>query len=125
MTRARHRRLATEGALLGKVMHEGRCHHLVIVSDDAGQFNLLLHALCWVHCERLIHTLIPLNDKHHIARVRGDIWDFYAALKRYKEQPIPLQKETLKTRFDTIFTQKTRYELLNQALKRIHKNKSE
>ena len=127
ITNARHRRLATEGALLGNVMHEGRCQNLVIVSDDAGQFNILLHALCWVHSERLIHTLIPLNDGHRedIAKVRGDIWNFYADLKRYKNQPIPTQKETLETRFDTIFTQKTRYELLNQALKRIHKNKSE
>lgn len=127
VTKARHRRIATEGALLGNVMHDGRCRDLVIVSDDAGQFNILLHALCWVHSERLIHTLIPLNDGHRedIAKVRGDIWDFYADLKYYKEQPAAAQKETLKTRFDTIFTQKTRYELLNQALKRIHKNKSE
>ncbi len=127
VSKARHRRIATEGALLGNVMHDGRCRDLVIVSDDAGQFNILLHALCWVHSERLIHTLIPLNDGHRedIAKVRGDIWDFYADLKYYKEQPAVAQKETLKTRFDTIFTQKTRYELLNQALKRIHKNKSE
>ena len=127
VSKARHRRIATEGALLGNVMHDGRCRDLVIVSDDAGQFNILLHALCWVHSERLIHTLIPLNDGHRedIAKVRGDIWDFYADLKYYKEQPAAAQKETLKTRFDTIFTQKTRYELLNQALKRIHKNKSE
>ena len=106
MTNARHRRLATEGALLGNVMHQGRCQHLVIVSDDAGQFNILRHALCWVHSERLIHTLIPLNDGHRedIASVRGDIWDFYADLKCYKNQPIPTQKETLETRFDTIFT---------------------
>jgi FtsZ-binding cell division protein ZapB len=124
---ARHRRIATEGALLGNVVHEGMCSDLVIVSDDAGQFNILLHALCWVHSERLIHTLIPLNDGHRedIAKVRGDIWDFYADLKHYKIHPMPAQKETLKTRFDVIFTQKTRYELLNQLLKRIHKNKSE
>ena len=127
ITKVRHRRIATEGALLGNVMHEGMCRNLVIVSDDAGQFNILLHALCWVHSERLIHTLIPLNDGHRedIAKVRGEVWDFYADLKRYKIQPTADQKETLEACFDTIFTQKTRYELLNQALKRIHKNKSE
>ncbi|MCZ6803380.1 MAG: transposase [Proteobacteria bacterium] len=108
-------------------MHEGRCQNLVIASDDAGQFNILLHALCWVHSERLIHTLIPLNEGHRedIAKVRGELRDLYADLKYYKDQPIPAQKETQETRFDAIFTQKTRYELLNQALKRIHKNKSE
>jgi len=29
----------------------------VIVSDDAGQFNVGQHGLCWVHAERLIHKL--------------------------------------------------------------------
>lgn len=98
VTKARHRRIATEGALLGNVMHEGRCRDLVIVNDDAGQFNILLHALCWVHSERLIHTLIPLNDGHRegIAKVRGDIWDFYADLKYYKEQPAAAQKRNPK-----------------------------
>ncbi len=127
ISKARHRRLATEGALLGNVMDEGRGRDLVIVSDDAGQFNILLPALCWVHSERLVHTLIPLNEGHRedIAKVRGELWDFYVDLKRDKNQPIPTQKETLATRFDTLFTQKTRYELLNQTLKRIPKNKSE
>ena len=127
ITKARHRQIATEGALLGNVMHQGKCRDLVIVSDDAGQFNVLLHALCWVHAERLVHKLIPLNDGHRedIAKVRGDIWDFYADLKDYKEQPSKKQKDALADRFDELFQQKTRYQLLNQTLKRIHKNKSE
>jgi hypothetical protein len=105
ITKARHRRIATEGALLGNVMHQGKCRNLVIVSDDAGQFNILLHALCWVHSERLVHTLIPLKNGHRedIAKVRGDIWDFYADLKCYKNQPAAAQKTTLQDRFDEIF----------------------
>lgn len=127
ISKARHRRMATEGALLGNVMHQGKCRELVIVSDAAGQFNILLHALCWVHAERLVHTLIPLNDGHRedIAKVRGDIWAFYANLKHYKLQPTAAQKKTLDSRFDEIFRQKTRYQLLNQTLKRINKNKSD
>jgi hypothetical protein len=127
ISKARHRRAATEGALLGNVMHQGKRRELVIVSDGAGQFNILLHALCWVHAERLIHTLIPLNDGHRvdIAKVRGDIWAFYANLKHYKHQPTAAQKTTLDSRFDEIFTQKTCYQLLNQTLKRINKNKSD
>ena len=34
----------------------------VIVSDDAGQFRLGPHALCWVHAERLVHELVPATD---------------------------------------------------------------
>lgn len=127
ITSARHRRIATEGALLGNVQNNDLCRNLVIVSDDAGQFNILRHALCWIHTERLVHTLIPLSERHRedIARVRGDIWDFYRDLKAYKTQPDSDQKMSLETRFDTIFTQRTSYQLLNQLLKRIHKNKSE
>ena len=127
ITRNSHCRIATEGALLGSVLHHGLCNDLVIVSDDAGQFNLLNHALCWIHTERLIHKLLPLNDAHRadIALVRDQIWTFYADLKVYKATPSDTQKDELNRRFDNIFTQHTSYATLNQALKRIHKNKSE
>jgi hypothetical protein len=62
--RPKHRRIATEGALIGSLLEHGSRQDIVIVSDDAGQFNVFLHALCWVHTERLIHKLIPLNDQH-------------------------------------------------------------
>jgi hypothetical protein len=125
--KTRHVRIATEGALLGCVVAEGVNPNLVIVSDDAGQFNVLLHALCWVHAERLIHKLIPLNDAHKedIAHVRGQIWNLYADLKAYKSGESHLDKEELNLRFDEIFSQKTRYATLNQILKRIHANKQE
>ncbi|VAW27190.1 Mobile element protein, partial [hydrothermal vent metagenome] len=45
----RHVKIATEGALLGAVTARGFNKELVVLSDDAGQFNVLLHALCWIH----------------------------------------------------------------------------
>jgi hypothetical protein len=63
ITSVRHRRIATEGALLGGLIEKGFSLDLAIVSDGAGQFAILLHALCWVHAERLVHKLIPLNDR--------------------------------------------------------------
>ena len=127
ITNTRHRRIATEGALLGNLQHNNRCQELVIVSDGAGQFNLLQHALCWVHTERLVHTMIPLNNGHRedIANVRRDIWNFYAELKVYKTMPDNRKKKVLNDRFDRIFQQKTRYQCLNRTLKRIHGNKAE
>ncbi len=127
ITKNRHQRIVTEGALLGSIFQHGLCHDLAIVSDDAGQFNVLIHGLCWVHTERLIHKLLPLNDAHRedIAQVRNQIWTFYADLKDYKEQPTEDKKVSLISRFDTLFTQQTRYQTLNQLLKRIHKNKAE
>jgi len=123
----RHQRIATEGALLGSVLRHGLCDDLTIVSDDAGQFDVLLHALCWVHTERLIHKMLPLNETHRqeIARTRDQIWRFYAQLKRYKSKPDKTQQKILWHRFDEIFTQKTSYATLNQALKRIYHKKAE
>ena len=43
ITKERHVRIATEGALLGSVLEHGFNRDLAIVSDDAGQFNVLLH----------------------------------------------------------------------------------
>jgi len=127
ITNSRHQRFATEGALLGSVLRNGLCDDLAIVSDDAGQFNVLLHALCWVHSERLIHKMLPLNEAHRqeIKLIRGQIWDFYAELKQYKDKPDKTQRKILRQRFDEIYTQKTSYATLNQTLKRIHNNKEE
>ncbi|MDP3361504.1 MAG: hypothetical protein Q8S52_05190 [Methylobacter sp.] len=60
----RHRRIITEGALMGGLLAQGIPVTLSIVSDDAGQFNVFDHALCWIHAERIINRLIPLNDEH-------------------------------------------------------------
>ena len=127
MNVARYRNMATEGALLGSLKRRGVAQDLAIISDDAGQFNVLVHGLCWVHAERLVHKLLPLNDQHRedIARVRSGIWSLYADLKKYKQHPTVKRKRELQKRFDAVFTQKTRYATLNRLLRRIHLNKSE
>lgn len=124
----RHIRIATEGALLGSILEHGSINpHIVILSDDAGQFDILLHALCWIHAERSINKLVGYNDaqREALAGVRGQIWDLYADLKAYREAPGPEKKGELEARFDRIFTQRTCYETLNRTLQRIHKNKGE
>ena len=122
-----HVRVATEGALLGSVLTHGFCNDLVIVSDDAGQFDVLQHALCWIHAERLVHKTLPLSEAHRedIAKVRGQIWALYADLKAFKNDPRAGDKIGLAQRFDEIFTQKTRFETLNQLLKRLRRNKDD
>jgi len=123
----RYRRIATEGGLLGSLSELHIAKNMAIISDDAGQFNILTHGLCWVHAERLIHKMLPLNEQHRIdiARVRSQVWDLYADLKSYKLAPAEELKAGLKERFDMIFTQKTSYTSLNLLLLRLHKNKSE
>ncbi|MGC2460748.1 MAG: transposase [Steroidobacteraceae bacterium] len=123
----RHQRIATEGALLGELTERGLQQRLAIVSDDAGQFKVLRHGLCWIHAERLIHTLLPLNEdqREDIAKVRAELWALYADLKDYKRKPRHKTKLLLQRRFDALFTQKTRYQTLNQLLRRLHQNKEE
>ena len=57
--------------------------------------------------------------------MRTKIWGFYGDLKTYKQKPDQEKRADLEQRFDQIFTTRTCYERLNQALKRIHKNKAE
>src|SRR5882724_1314477 len=123
----RHRRIATEGALLGVLAQRGLSERLAIISDDAGQFKVLRHGLCWIHAERLIHTMLPLNEDHRqdIAKVRGELWELYADLKAYKQKPRKKSKRALEQRFDALFSQKTRYQGLNQLLRRLRQNKAE
>ena len=129
VTKASHVRLATEAALLGSLLHHGCNPELVILSDDAGQFHIrgLLHALCWIHAERTLRKLVGFTEQQRAALegVRTEVWEFYRDLKAYREAPSSELKATLETRFDTIFTKKTCYETLNQALARLHSNKAE
>jgi hypothetical protein len=120
-------RTATEGALWGSVQaHEFLCD-AVILSDDAGQFNIGQHALCWVHAERLVHKLETFNDQHRAAqtRVRGLIWDFYADLKAYQLKPGRRRAAALSARFDRIFLRRTGFVTLDRLLARLHANKAE
>lgn len=123
----RHVRIATEGALLGSVVHHGFSKELVVLSDDAGQFNILLHALCWIHAERTIHRLVPCSEKESkaIEDIRARIWQLYRDLKAFKETPDEKIKTDLEKRFDEIFATQTCSEVLNAALSRVASNKEQ
>jgi hypothetical protein len=127
ITKKRHVRIATEGALLGSVLYHGFSKELVILSDDAGQFNILLHALCWIHAERTIHKLIPCSKKESkaIEDIRNLIWKLYRDLKVYKQAPDEETKAELEECFDEIFATQTCSEVLNAALTRLANNKTE
>ncbi len=119
--------IATEAAAWGSVKAHGFLADAVIVSDDAGQFNVGRHGLCWVHGERLVHKLDTFTDAHRAAqrRVRGLIWQFYGSLKAWRRHPSPARKAVLSARFDRIFGHKTRFASLDRLLARQRANKSE
>ena len=119
--------IATEGALWGSVKAHGFLPNTVIVSDDAGQFNVGHHGLCWVHAERLVHKLDTFTDEQRITQrhIRALIWRFYRDLKAYRQQPTMQRKAALRARFDRIFTRKTGFVTLDRLLARLHANKRE
>jgi hypothetical protein len=120
--------IASEGALWGAIRHQGLLPDTVIVSDDAGQFRVGVHALCWVHAERLVHKLVPANDKQRnaIEVAKRMIWWFYGLLKEYKLAPSPQQAEVLRARFDRIFKRSaTGYVMLDRLLRRLFRHKDE
>ena len=127
ITGARHVQIATEGALVGSLMEHGFNTDLVIVSDDAGQFNVFLHALCWIHAERSVNKLTGFNERQRqiLEDKKSEIWKFYEKLKEYKENPTTRRKSFIERRFDEIFREKTDFATLNETLKRIHANKDE
>ncbi len=119
--------IAIEGAIWGSIYAHEFLHDTVLLSDDAGQFNIGLHALCWVHAERLVHKLDTFTDQHRVAqqRVRGLIWRFYADLKEYRRAPTAKRRLALRLGFDRIFCLRTGLAALDRLLARLHANKAE
>src|SRR5271165_6671334 len=120
-------RVASEAALWGAICAEDRLAGAVILSDDAGQFRVGDHALCWVHAERLVHKLVPANDRQRnaVEITRRMIWWFDRQLKDYKRAPSPERAAELSARFDRIFKRRTGYATLDRLLKRLLANKDE
>jgi hypothetical protein len=120
-------RVATEGALWGAVNAHGFLCEAVVVSDDAGQFNVGQHALCWIHAERLVHKLETFTDQQRFAQqhIRGLIWWLYADLKAYRLEPTRRRRSELRVRFGRIFQRHTGFVTLDRLLQRLHANKDE
>jgi hypothetical protein len=119
--------IATEAALWGSIKAHGLLRDSVIVSDDAGQFKVGQHGLCWVHAERLVHKLDTFTDQNRAAQstVRAAIWQLYSDLKAYRCAPTAQRKADLEAEFDRIFTSKTGFVTLDRLLTRLHANKAE
>lgn len=124
---AGQRRRVTEAAMVGAIVARGLLTDTVIVSDDAGQFDVFQHALCWIHAERHLRRIVCVTDEQHrlVCVQRQLVWWFYADLKLYKDDPTAIRRTALRQRFDRIFTRVTGFADLDQAVARTHANKDE
>jgi hypothetical protein len=95
----------TEAALIGGLMSGELSVPLRILSDGAGQFNLLRHGLCWVHAERSLRRLQGNTSTHraNIAEIQDLLWSYYRLLQQYQQQPTDSDKASLSLAFDQIF----------------------
>jgi hypothetical protein len=123
------RRIVTEGALVGTLIHYELYLDQPLVSDDAGQFQILgfLHGLCWLHAERSLRKLLPFNprERQALERARDDVWKYYQRLRAYRESPTPQRKAGLQRDFDELFRRRTGFHDLNEALERIHEKRTD
>ncbi len=119
--------LATEGALIGGLAAQEFDLDIGLVSDDAGQFDLFVHGLCWIHAERPLSHLVPLNesDRRAIAWVRQQLWFLYRDLKAYRPHPDPAAKDRITAGFEALCATETTCEPLNQVLHGLQRNQAE
>jgi hypothetical protein len=127
ITTERHVRIATEGALLGGLVACGVSPNLVVLSDGAPQFVVLVHAACWVHAERPLARMVPYHEEHRVVieKCRDQIWELYRELKAYREQPDAAQKPILEARFDALCAQRTGYPSIDNVFKEMREHKAD
>ena len=128
ITSPQHCRIVTEAALYGSLLEHELYDDMTLISDDAKQFKVLgfLNGLCWVHAERHVARLVPMNAKQRRAqeRVRDEIWTYYQQLKAYREHPTQRQQRRLDREFDRLFRQTTEFAELNEVLRTLHGKKA-
>jgi hypothetical protein len=122
-------RIATEGALVGTLMHYELYLNQPLLSDDAGQFEVagFLHALCWLHAERPLRKLLTFSPREQetLQQVREDIWKYYQRLRVYREAPTEQERVRLERDYKTLFTRRTGFAELNELLRRIYDKREE
>src|SRR4051794_7859153 len=124
---ARQRRRVTEAAVVGAIVARGLLTDTVIASDDAGQFDVLTHALCWVHAERHLRRLVraTAEQRRLVDLQRQLVWWLYADLKLYKDDPTPARRAALRARFDRVFGRVTGFAELDATVARLRANRAE
>jgi hypothetical protein len=118
-------KITIEALLFGGLLKLGINPNILTISDGARQFEVFNHGLCWVHEERHYRKLIPVSEleRIEIETIRSEIWDYYDALKKYKEKPDLLQQSELKKRFDLIFNKEYKSSTLCELMARTRSRK--
>lgn len=125
---AKAKQVVTEAALLGGLLSMGVSAQLRLLSDGAGQFNLLQHGLCWVHAERGLRRLQGNTgqQRQNIAEMQDLLWQYYRQLQQYQQAPSAVARSQLEQQFDQIFGRCYRHHAtLNIVLEQLRSRKAE
>ena len=100
-----------------------------LVCDDAGQFKSITDhlALCWIHAGRHYEKLSPVVSRHAVFldAFAEKLWDYYAALQRYRDGPTAAEAERLRRQFDALFRTRTGYASLDDRIAKTAAKKHE
>lgn len=120
-----HVRTITEGGLLSSLISHGFKADMRIVSDDAPQFSLFLHALCWLHSERKITGLIPTTKQQEkeIKKVLNRFWGVYKALKAFRAKPLAEKVKKIEKSFGRLLMLPSSSHALTKVLEKLRSNK--
>lgn len=92
----------------------------ILISDDAPQFSHLTaeQGLCWIHEGRHYKKLSPFVAYHRqlLDDFLTKFWNYYHKLQQYRAAPSAAQAAALDQEFDTLFSTKTGYQLLDKRI---------
>ena len=113
--------------MLGSLIAHGVSAELGILSDGAGQFNVLVDIACWIHSERPLTRMVPSSDEHRMAieKVRQRIGELYQDLKAYRLEPKEAQRPVLEARFDALCANRTDFPSVDAVLKGMSENRAD
>jgi len=110
----------TEAAMVGYLTQDVFKKSLIILSDEAKQFDINSNAGCWVHAERKLSQVIPNDDNQIRLKTKKlkQFWSLYNTLRSEKsDEGFSYQRKyQLKIRLDNLCKKVTGFKKLNTEL---------
>jgi hypothetical protein len=92
----------------------------ILLTDDAPQFGHITRhqALCWIHEGRAYKKLTPFVLYHQtlLANFLKQFWNYYHQLQDYRDAPDPTMANSLRQRFDQLFSTVSGYDQLDKRI---------
>lgn len=117
LTTKKRRQQAEEALIYSSLIAHGM-GHLTTFSDGAQQFNVLNHSQCWIHAERGLAKVHPVNDQQANAQYwcRTWLWAIYSDLKSFKSSPDESKADKIRRDFQALVETQVDFDDLTDAL---------